>query len=100
MIAMASPSVKENLQVFADDLYDRLPDVLQYIAQDWFEELLEPLGYDRSDQSDVSHALILLCEQGRIKKESVSTKLKSGYHGRRREDYVRPREVLITKTGR
>lgn len=99
MIAMAPPTADEKLQLVADELYERLPDVLQYIAANWFEEFLEPLGYTRSDQSDVSHALRLLCKQGRIKKESVWTKLKSGYHGRRREDYVRPREILIEKTG-
>ena len=88
------------LEQAAEDLYGRLSKKLgkggkmTYVAEDWLEGLLKPLGYERTHQSTVSHALKLLGEQGLVRRSSVRTT--RGYQASRRRDYPRPREVDIT----
>lgn len=91
MIAMIAPP----LATFADELYQRLPDELTYVAANWEQELLCPLGYERHDQSLVAHALRLLVQEGRITRSSV--RRSGGYHVTRRNQYPRPRRVTICK---
>jgi len=95
MIAMAAPAGTAQFAALADELYEQLPDELIYVAENWEQELLVALGYERRDQSDIAHALRLLVGQGRITKSSV--RRGGGYHASRRRDYPRPRKVTITK---
>lgn len=87
----------------AEELYDKLFDFvggigrkLTYTAENWLEEFLKPLGYERKDQSRVSCAIKNLVEMGLVTRESV--KHVGGYHAKRRADYPRPRKVTITVT--
>lgn len=95
VIAGTLVTVTAEEQAFADELYDRLPDSLTYIAQNWNEELLKPHGFKRSDQSRVSDAIKLLVAQGRVIRGTVYPM--SGYAARRRDMCERPRKVVITK---
>lgn len=85
---------------FAADLYDRLIDTLvdsedmyKYIAAEWYDKLLEPLGYERSDQDAVSKALVELDRADMVHCEAV--KVAGGYQARRHET-AKPRTVRIT----
>ncbi len=67
---------------------------LVYVAEQWFEELLEPLDYGRCDQDRVFKALSELKQAGLMGMSTVKTV--SGYQASRRADYPRPRRVTIT----
>ena len=82
-------------EVFADELYGRLPSSFTYVAENWEDELLKPHGYRRSDQSRVAEALHLLVKQGRITRDTVYPA--SGYGARRRSMCEKPRRVTVTK---
>ncbi len=95
-VATAEPAISD----FAEELYDRLHDVVgcggtfTYEAQRWYEEFLAPLGYGRSDQSRVTVALKELAAAGLAKRESVRPK--RGYQAGRRCNWPKPRKVGIT----
>lgn len=86
---------------FAEGLYDKLIELVgrggthQYVAERWLEELLEPLGYERCDQSAVSHSLKALEAAGLIRCYSV--RARTGYQAaRHRRNYPKPRRREIT----
>jgi hypothetical protein len=95
MTARTTPVVTEE-QLFAEEVYGRLPEAMEYVAQYWFEGLLQPLGYERCDQSRVAQAIRYLVDRGRLTRASV--RVRSGYHAKRRSEYPNPRSVMNTKT--
>lgn len=100
VMATESPEV----EVFVEDLYDRLHrhsggrgESFIYVAEQWWEELLEPLGYERCDQSAVFKGLKILKDSRRIRSASVKGPRVHDY--KRRSNYPRPRRVEITVLG-
>lgn len=81
---------------FAEELYERLPDELVYVAAEWEEWLLKPYGYEKRDQSRVAHAIHYLRRIGKVSRESVWP---SGVRpvNYRRATCPRPRRVRIKK---
>lgn len=97
---MTVVAVEPVITDFAEEVYDRLADMVgrggtfTYVAEEWLEQLLRPLGYERSDQSRVTIALKALGEAGLVKRASV--RALRGYHADRRCDWPKPRKVDIT----
>lgn len=98
---MTVASVEPAMDDLVEELYDKLSDKvggvgggLTYVAKNWLSELLQPLGYERKDQSLVSHGLTTLEKAGFITRESV--KRLGGHHAARRANYPKPRKVTIT----
>lgn len=77
-----------------EDLYERLPDELVYVASEW-EDLLSKLGYPPSAQAMVFASLKRMKKEGRIVMHSVRPN--EGRLAARREYWSKPRRRRIAK---